>query len=353
LNDRGVGAIVGNSPWVNAVRRSIQRIADSQSTVLIVGPSGTGKELIAGTIHQESRRAAGPFVPVDCTSIPASLFPSQLFGHVKGAFSGADCDTLGFFRAAEGGTIFLDEIGELGFELQAQLLRVIQQRTVIPVGAHRGIPVDVRIIAATSRDLPREVDARRFRLDLYYRLNVIKLATIPLSHRPEDIEPISHGFLDRWSIENGLPRHRLSTAALELLMACDWPGNVRQLQNMLERIAVFADTEEITLRQIRAALEIDDPSEIAAQVDHRDDLPSLAVHSCSQCGSAGHAGCTSGRNTWPKLEECESRLIRETLQHTFYNQSAAARLLGIDWRVLSRKMRKYGIEVPRSRSCDV
>jgi DNA-binding NtrC family response regulator len=341
-------AIVGNSPWANAVRRLIQRIANSQSTVLIVGPSGTGKELIAGTIHQESRRGAGPFIPVDCTSIPASLFPSQLFGHVKGAFSGADCDTLGCFRAADGGTIFLDEIGELGCELQAQLLRVIQQRTVIPVGAHRGIPVDVRIIAATSRDLPREVDAGHFRLDLYYRLNVIKLATIPLSHRPEDIEPISHGFLDRWSIENGLPRCRLSTAAIDLLRACDWPGNVRQLQNMLERIAVFADGEVITQEQILESLEADESPAIAGQIGNVDELPYSAPHPCSECDFAGPVCCKSKRDTWPKLEECEARLIRETLQRTFYNQSAAARLLGVDWRVLSRKMQKYGISVPHS-----
>jgi DNA-binding NtrC family response regulator len=350
LNERGACAIIGKSQWAHAVRRSVRQIANSQSTVLIVGPSGTGKEVIAGAIHRESRRDAGPFVPVDCAAISASLFPSQLFGHVKGAFSGANCDTLGCFRAADRGTIFLDEIGELGCELQSQLLRVIQQRTVIPVGAHCGIPVDVRIIAATSRNLSREVDAGHFRLDLYYRLNVIRLTTIPLSHRPEDIEPISHGFLDRWSIENGLPRCRLSPAALDLLLAYDWPGNVRQLQNVLERIVVFADTQEITPEQVREVLVETDSVEIAEPAGDREALPSSASPSCGQCGPAGPVCCASRRNTWPKLEECESRLIRETLEHTFYNQSAAARLLAIDWRVLSRKMHKYGITVPRSQA---
>ncbi|GAG34451.1 unnamed protein product, partial [marine sediment metagenome] len=178
-------SLVGNSPWARDLRGSIERVADCRSNVLIIGPSGTGKELIAGAIHRQSRRANAPLVAIDCTSIPAGLFPSQLFGHVKGAFSGAECSTLGSFRAADGGTVFLDEIGELNLELQAQLLRVLQQRTVIPVGSHEGIAVDVRIIAATSRHLAEEVDAGRFRLDLYYRLNVVKLQAIPLCDRPE------------------------------------------------------------------------------------------------------------------------------------------------------------------------
>ena len=155
-------SLVGNSPWLRSLQRSIEQLADRASTILIVGPSGTGKELIARAIHRRGYRAEGPLVAVDCASVPATLFASQLFGHVKGAFSGADCETLGSFRAADGGTIFLDEISELGFDLQAQLLRVIQERAVTPVGDHCGIPVDVRIIAASNRDLDQEVDRRTF-----------------------------------------------------------------------------------------------------------------------------------------------------------------------------------------------
>jgi transcriptional regulator with PAS, ATPase and Fis domain len=202
----------------------IKRAADSPSTVLIVGPSGTGKELIASAIHRQSRRSAAPWVAVDSASIPAALFASELFGHVKGAFSGADGDSLGKFRAADGGTIFLDEIGELSPDLQAQLLRVVETRAVTPVGHHRSLPIDVRIIAATNRDLHREVAAGRFRLDLYYRLAVLRLTAVPLRERPEDIEPLCRAFVERWSIQSGLPPKRISGPALQVLMDCNWPG---------------------------------------------------------------------------------------------------------------------------------
>ena len=268
---------------------------------------------------------------------------------MKGAFSGADCDTLGCFRAADGGTIFLDELGELALELQAQLLRIIQERAVTPVGSHRSIPVDVRILAATSRELTRDVEAGRFRLDLYYRLNVVKLTTTPLSQRPEDIEPLCRCFLDRWSIENGLPRRRLSPAAVRLLMACDWPGNVRQLQNVLERAAVFADGEEITPEQLWEILEPEMGQAVAGRIGDLDDPPASDRRLCGDCDRA-RPTCTSGCGSWPTMAECECRLIRETLERTFYNQSAAARLLGIDWRVLARKMEKHGISLPRNRS---
>jgi two-component system response regulator HydG len=348
--------LIGNSRWAEDVRRSIGQVAGCGSSVLIVGPSGTGKELIAQAIHRHSPRSAAPFVAVDCTSIPPSLFPSQLFGHVKGAFSGAGCSTLGSFRAADGGTIFLDEIGELYPELQAQLLRVIQQRAVIPVGSHHSIPIDVRIIAATSRHLAGEVDAGRFRLDLYYRLNVVKIETTPLRDRPEDIEPLCRHFLDRLSRENGLPQKRLSASAIRVLSDCDWPGNVRQLQNVLERAVVFTQPEEITDQHILRLLE----PEIAAPVAERRPLlrsgaraagspRSTAPDSGGRGQPAGvwHGGDDLG--SWPTLAESERRLIEETLERTFYNQSAAARLLDIDRRLLARKVRKYGIVVPSHR----
>jgi DNA-binding NtrC family response regulator len=342
-----MSSIIGDSPWAREIRRSIGRAANVESTVLIVGPSGTGKELIARSIHQQSRRSAGPWVAVDCTSIPAGLFASQLFGHVKGAFSGASCATLGSFRAADGGTVFLDEIGELGPDLQAQLLRVIQDRAVIPVGDHRSHPVDVRIIAATNRDLRGDVAAGRFRLDLYYRLNVVKLTTIPLSQRPEDIEPLCHGFLERWSIENGLPPRRVSAAALQTLMEYEWPGNVRQLQNILERATVFTDSHDIAPEHLLEALDSDREPVIAGRVGDLDELAPTPLRPCHLCAMVGAECCGSQPGAWPTLAECESWLLRATLDKTSQNQRAAARLLGIDWRLLSRKMQKHSISAPR------
>jgi DNA-binding NtrC family response regulator len=341
--------LIGDSRWARSVRRSVQQVAGCGSSVLIVGPSGTGKELIAQAIHRHSPRAQAPFVAVDCTSIPPSLFPSQLFGHVKGAFSGAACSTLGSFRAADGGTIFLDEIGELYPELQAQLLRVIQQRAVIPVGSHHSIPIDVRIIAATSRRLAAEVDAGRFRLDLYYRLNVVRLETMPLRDRPEDIEPLCRHFLDRLSIENGLPRKRLSPSALGVLSACDWPGNVRQLQNVLERAVVFTEPEEITDQHVRQLLE----PEVATPTGGHASAVRSPRPTARDAGDRRPASelpyAGDDLDSWPTLAESERRLIEETLQRTFYNQSAAARLLDIDRRLLARKIRKHRIAVPSQR----
>jgi DNA-binding NtrC family response regulator len=256
---------------------------------------------------------------------------------------------LGSFRAADGGTIFLDEIGELGLDLQAQLLRVIQDRAVTPVGHHRSLPVDVRIITATNRDLSSDVATGRFRLDLYYRLNVVKLTTTALSERPEDIEPLCHCFLEWWSIVNGLPPRRLSAAALQVLIDYDWPGNVRQLQNVLERATVFTDSEEIAAEHLLECLDSDVAPAIAGHVGGFDELPANAAHPCQECGAAGPACCDSP-GAWPTLAACESRLIRESLERTAQNQSAAARMLGIDWRLLSRKMHKYGITVPARRA---
>lgn len=343
--------LIGRSRWAEQIRRSLERVAGYRSSILIVGPSGTGKELIATAIHQLSGRVKGPFVAVDCTSIPASLFSSQLFGHSKGAFSGTVHDTLGSFRAADGGTIFLDEIGELNLELQCQLLRVIQERTVIPVGCHRSIPVDVRVVAATSRHLEAEVQAGRFRLDLFYRLNVVKLTTTSLHERLEDIAPLCEHFLDGFSIENGLPRKRLSPAAVCFLESCQWPGNIRQLQNLLERAVVFTEVDEITDRHL---IDLIEPGQtlppfagrINDQCRPREIVPFHSAWEKPEISPCPRGG----RGSWPTLAECECRLIQETLEQTNYNQSAAARLLGVDRRLLTRKIRKFNIPLPNYRS---
>ena len=327
-----MNAIVGQSAWARTIREQILQVASYPASVLICGPSGTGKELIARSIHASSDRRDQPFVPVDCASIGGELFASHLFGHVPGAFTGANYSRLGCFRAAEGGTIFLDEIGELGGELQAKLLRTLQERTVVPVGADQGSPVDVRIVAATNRDLAAEVEAGRFRLDLYYRLNVVSLRTVPLKDRVEDIEILAINYLTRLAIENGLSRKIFSPEAIAALRGYEWPGNVHELQNAVERGVVFTPGDVIgpeflpipsicLSAQREAAL---DPSDVRvpAEAERALDRP------------------------WATLRDMEREHILKTLERTYGNCSAAARLLEIDRASLARKIKRFGIEMP-------
>jgi DNA-binding NtrC family response regulator len=236
---------VGVSPWAEQVRRSIELVAVHQSSVLILGPSGTGKELIARAIHACSMRSKKAFIPVDCAVTTGTLFASHMFGHVKGSFTGATSSTLGCFRAADTGTIFLDEIGEMELELQAKLLRVLQQRVVVPVGAHQEIPVDVRVLAATNRDLSSEVQAGRFREDLFYRLNVVAIRTIPLRERIEDVPVLATKYLAELASRHGMPTGALSPESIEILQQYSWPGNVRELENVLERAVMFSSGDHI------------------------------------------------------------------------------------------------------------
>jgi DNA-binding NtrC family response regulator len=317
---------VGVSPWTRRLRDDILRAAAFPSNVFITGPSGTGKELIARAVHQHSARNKGPFVPVDCTSLTGELFASHLFGHVKGAFTGADHERLGCFRVADHGTIFLDEIGELSFEMQSRLLRVIQERMVVPLGSDEPMSIDVRIVAATNRDLMSDVQAGRFRLDLYYRLNVVSFRTVRLAERTEDIQPLAEHFLDRLMNEQGFPRKWLSQEALLALLRHDWPGNVRELQNVLERAAIFASEDEIGAEAI--------PQEISAEAFQ------------PTCRSAVGDAPSVGEEPWPTLAEVQRTHINATLGHAFYNQSIAAKLLDIDRKGLARKISRYGISIP-------
>ena len=257
--------IGGVSAWAEQVRRSIELVAAHQSSVLIMGPSGTGKELIARAIHGCSARSAKPFIPVDCAVTTGTLFASHMFGHVKGSFTGATSATLGCFRAADSGTIFLDEIGEMELELQAKLLRVLQQRVVVPVGSHQEIPVDVRVLAATNRDLAREVDAGRFREDLFYRLNVVAIRTIGLRDRPEDVPALAERYLAELAARHGMPMCTLSPASIKVLQDYAWPGNVRELENVLERAVMFSSGDEIDPDSLTGLMGIDlPPAEEAA-----------------------------------------------------------------------------------------
>ena len=326
-------AIVGTSDWVQEIRAAIRAVAAYSSSVLITGASGTGKELIARALHTLSPRAKRRFIPVDCASITGPLFASHMFGHLKGAFTGATYNSVGCFRAADGGTIFLDEIGELDFDLQAKLLRVLQERVVIPVGNHDGVPVDVRIVAATNRDLLQEVAAGRFREDLYYRLNVVSLHTQSLQQRGDDVVILATHFLKRLAVENGMPRKRFSEAAVGQLLRYSWPGNVRELENAIERAILFSHGEVIGPEMLPAN---DTPEKANGESGHGQGATgnSFALHHATEDGR------------WLTAAEVEREHIVRTLERAGYNQSAAARLLGLDRHQLRRRMMEYGLMTP-------
>lgn len=345
MNDK---EFIGISTWSKNVRCEIERVAGYPSTVLITGPTGTGKEVIAEQIHAKSTRANSPFLTVDCASLPASLFESQLFGHMKGSFTGATNNTVGLFRAADGGTIFLDEIGELEPLQQAKLLRVLQTRTIVPVGSHKPIRVDVRVIAATNRDLETEVQQGRFREDLFYRLNVVKLDTCSLAERPEDIAVLSQYFLNQFAEQNGWPRKNLTPSALQLLQSHTWPGNVRELENMLERAALYSTDEHIECVAFPALADLlntEDKEQLVSSEEASTPSSSVSPAACFEAATAAIEQIEKPAE-WLTLDELERYHVEQTLKKSAYNQSAAARLLGVSRQSLIRKVQQYGIEIP-------
>lgn len=302
--------LLGESEAMTAVRRAISKAAPSTATVLITGESGTGKELVARAIHYSGPRAAKPFVPVNCGGIPENLLESEMFGHMKGAFTGANETRAGFFQTADGGTIFLDEIGQMSVTMQVKLLRVLQDREVFMVGASRGHRVDVRIVAATNKDLQAMVTQGAFRDDLFYRLNVIHIDTPPLRDRGDDIlELISH-FTTRYSREAGRAAPTFSDRALGALRNYHWPGNVRELENVVHRLVVMCEGELI-----------DAP-----------DLPELMRFSALRAPSLNRT-----------LREVELEHIRLVLTSAGGNKSQAAKVLGIDRKTLREKLKSLGL----------
>jgi DNA-binding NtrC family response regulator len=292
------------------IYRIVDTVSENKSTVLVSGESGTGKELVARTIHARGPLAAHPFLAVNCAGLSETLLDSQLFGHRRGAFTGAVSDHDGVFRAADGGTLFLDEVAEIPLSLQAKFLRAVEQREVTPLGASHPVPVDVRLVAATNRDLAAEVRAGRFRTDLFYRLNVVHVELPPLRARPEDVPLLVEHFVRRFSAQYQVAPKRVAAEALELLRAYDWPGNVRELQNAIERAFALSVADTIA----------------------PEDLPP------SVRGWAPPAALPDDVTT---LEEAERRLFAAALRKSGGNKNEAARLLGIDRQRLYRKLEKY------------
>jgi DNA-binding NtrC family response regulator len=324
------GEMVGHSDIMQEVFRMVDQVAPARSTVLITGESGTGKELIAKAIHEASPRVTRPFVTVNSSNIPSELLESELFGHTRGAFTGAIAAKKGLFEVADGGSIFLDEIGDIPPETQARLLRVIQEREFTPLGDTTPRRVDVRIIAATNIDLKEAVKQGTFREDLYYRLSVVPIELPPLRDRREDILPLAQHFIRKYNAENGRQvSEQIRLEVLTLLEAYSWPGNVRELENAIERAVVIAPGDEITRECLRT--EISDPQTAQAAM---------------RAGASGVSQLEIGRgiNFYDEVRRFEIDLIRRALEQTGGHQSRAARLLGMNATTLNSKIKTYNID---------
>jgi DNA-binding NtrC family response regulator len=311
-------AIVGRSPKMLEVYRAIARVAPSTASVLISGASGTGKELVARAIHEHSRRAGKPFTPINCGSFPETILESELFGHEKGAFTGADSSRAGLFEATTGGTLFLDEISETSLSFQVKLLRVLQEQQVRRLGSNTFTPVDVRIVAATNKNLNSLIPSGQFREDLYYRISVVTIELPSLEERLEDIPLLAEHFLAQFNQRNQR-QVTISEDAVRLLTSLRWPGNVRELENLIERLAIFTATGQITAQEVER-----ERTQRAGAVS----------------GSENPASTLGG-----KLEEIERQEILRVLREAKGNKSLAARMLGIERKTLYEKARRLAIDL--------
>jgi DNA-binding NtrC family response regulator len=333
--------IVGKSEKMLAVFDLVSQVAPSRSTVLITGESGTGKELIAKAIHSASTRADKPFVPVNTGSIPVDLLESQLFGHVKGAFTSAVASKKGLFEVADQGTIFFDEISTIGPETQAKLLRVIQEREFMRLGGTDTIKVDVRILAASNEGLLGLVREGRFREDLYHRLNVIAIHLPPLRDRKEDVPLLVQRFLERYCQENSRPLRQFTRSAMRLLMDYDWPGNVRELENVVERAVVLSTTEEMDIDLLPETVRTREIVK-GVRLQLSEFLPPAAGEASGRPGTA-----PTSHSLFEILEEVERRIITDMLERTNWNQTEAAERFQIPLSTLNQKIKRLGIETRR------
>lgn len=311
-----LGNIIGNSPSMRAMIETLMLVAPSEATVLIQGESGTGKELVASALHHNSPRKSNPFIKVNCAALPETLLESELFGHEKGAFTGAAGPRKGRFERADRGTLFLDEIGEMAQATQAKILRVLQEREFEPVGGSRSIRVDARILSATNRNLEEEIAANRFREDLYYRLNVVTITVPPLRERLPDIPLLAEHFLDRYAAKNHRTFKGIVPQAMDLLIRYSWPGNVRELENVIERAVIMASGDRI-------------------DTEH---LPN-AINDQERSSTGRSPVLPSGRS----LKEVEKEMILQTLDDKGGNRTKTAKILGISRRTLQLKLKEYGI----------
>jgi two-component system response regulator PilR (NtrC family) len=327
----GGSPLIGDSPAMDAVRATIAKVARSQAPVYISGESGVGKEVVARLVHDSGPRASGPFVPVNCGAIPGELMESEFFGHKRGSFTGAVADKDGLFQAANGGTLFLDEVADLPMHMQVKLLRVIQEKAVRPIGARQEVPVDVRILSATHKNLARLVEQGAFRQDLFYRINVIEVRVPPLRDRRADIPQLAARFLDRIAADFGVDRPTLSPRAMAALDEHDFPGNVRELENVLERAVALCEKGVIEVEDLRL-------------------MPKGANHAAAPAPAAAPAGIPpdpstlTGSGLVDYVENLEREAIVKALQETRYNKTAAAKKLGITFRALRYKLKKLGID---------
>lgn len=316
----GIPNIIGEHPKMREVFRIVSKIAPTASTVLIYGESGTGKELVAKAIHDGSPRKENPFFAINCAAIPENLMESELFGHEKGAFTGADSRELGIFEAANGGTVFLDEIGEMSVAMQAKLLRTIQTKEIRRLGGKVNIPVDVRIVSATNRDLEAEIKRGGFREDLYYRLNVIRITLPPLRERGSDIAALADFFVNKYGSQGGSSVRGIAKPALKLIMDYSWPGNVRQLESVIERGALMAESDLIQPEDL--------PAEISEGISRAGGLPFELPPEGIQ------------------FDELERNLIIKAMERAGWVIAKAAPLLGMSYKTLQYRLEKFGILKP-------
>jgi len=321
MDRRSRDILLGESPAMKKTRATIAKVARSQAPVYISGESGSGKELVARLIHAKGPRASEPFVPVNCGAIPSELMESEFFGHKKGSFTGATADKEGLFQAANGGTLFFDEVADLPLHMQVKLLRAIQEKAVRPVGAAKEIPIDVRILSATHKDLEILVEEGKFRQDLFYRINVIEVDVPPLRERAEDIEQLTEQILIKLTSDTELSKPGISKEALMALKQYSFPGNVRELENILERALALCENETIQAEDLRLPRE--KKVEIAFET-------SIAVG--------------DGISLETRLGSIEREAIMQALEQTNYNKTAAAKLLGMSFRALRYRLKKLGLD---------